>query len=125
MKRIVFLSKSRLARNLLELIVPAIPKKVHYTGCPDLTVLAKTNFAKPVQLVLIDENFCSDSELDVLTKTLQTSAFQSAKRLAFANKSSARNRDQWDKLRVSHVHIKPFLAEELANLIEKNLGPRP
>ena len=121
MKRILFLSKSRLSQNLMELITPCIPKKVILTGITDSAVLATMYFPKPIQLIIIDENFLDEAFEGTLTELFSSFAFRHAKKVLVCHKNSKLNREKLSDLGIAYFHTKPFLAEELATIIEKYL----
>lgn len=124
MKRILFLSKSRLSQNLMELVIPSIPKKVVLTGSIDLNSLAGAYLPKPFNLVMIDENILENGGIDTLSTLFEASAFRHAKRVAICHKNSRLNREAAAAVGIAYFHTKPFLAEELAGIIERYLGTK-
>ena len=124
MKRILFLSKSRLSHNLMDLITPCIPKRIVLTGLTDSGALTTTYFPKPIQLVMIDENFLDETFENTLTELFATFAFRHAKKVLICHKNSKTDRERLTALGINYFHTKPFLAEELAAIIEKYLGQK-
>lgn len=122
MKRILFLSKSRLSQNLMELIIPCIPKKISLTGINDPDGLSSAYFPKPVQLVMLDENFLEETSEETLREQFSSFGLRHAKKILVCHKNSRADRKKAAELGISHFHTKPFLAEELAAIIEKYLG---
>lgn len=122
MKRILFLSKSRLSQNLMELIIPCIPKKIAFTSIHDPAELAPAYFPKPIQLVMLDENFLEESSEETLKEQFSSFGLRHAKKILICHKNSRANRNKVSELGITHFHTKPFLAEELATIVEKYLG---
>lgn len=122
MKRILFLSKSRLSQNLMELIIPCIPKKIALTGLNDPVALATAYFPKPFQLVMLDENFLGETPEEALREQFASFGLRHAKKILVCHKNSRADRDKFANLGITHFHTKPFLAEELAAIVDKYLG---
>lgn len=123
MKRVVFLSRSKLALNLMELVMPSVPKKIQFRGFGNLEEIKKTYFPKPIQLVIVDDNIldgAAGTELhDILSNSL---ALKGARKIAVTSKSPRVDKAALAALGLTHSYIKPFLPEELAGIIDKNLG---
>jgi DNA-binding response OmpR family regulator len=122
MKRIVFLSRSKLALNLMELIIPFVPKKAQVSGFSNVGEFEKAYFVKPVQLLVIDENFCDKNDVATLAKTIKKTTFKTARKIILIGKNSNSDRQRFLELDANHFHTKPFLPEELAEIIDRNLG---
>lgn len=124
MKRIVFLSRSKLALNLMELLVPFVPKKAQVSGFSSLEQFEKTYFAKPVQLIIVDENFLGENGAASVAQAFKRSNLKGAGKIVLVGKNTAAAKEKFSSLEPAHFHTKPFLPEELAAIIDLNLGSR-
>lgn len=123
MKHILFISKSQLAQNLMELIVKTIPKKVDFRVANSLDELENHTWRKPLQLLIFDANVMTESG-ELLTRMLTQKAFKGARRiLIHAHQSqTVLPAHEMRALGMHQLLAKPFLPEELIELIEKNTG---
>lgn len=120
MKRIYFVTKSKLAQNLMDIIIKSINKKIDYKTLNFLSDLKSTPAAKPVQLLIVDHNAVENhpETLDLI----DSKQFSKSKKIFVHSRSVKINRDRLEQLGFTHFLTKPFLPEEFIELIHSSLG---
>lgn len=108
----------------MELILPFVPKKAQISGFFNIGEFEKAYFAKPIQLLIVDENFCDKNSIGALSETIKRTAFKTARKIILVGKDSNSDRQRFAELGSPRFYTKPFLPEELAEIIDKNLGSR-
>lgn len=118
MKRVVFVSRSKLSQNLLGLIMQSLPKKIEYTPLNTLEELEEALFSKAIHLILIDHNTIhpESSWAGLETKPLKTA------RKVFIHTRKTKLPHDLEEVGFHQAVTKPFLTEELVELIENHLG---
>ncbi len=122
MKKILFASASVLSANLLSLVLDLLPQKIGLTTIGDLAQLGQ--YADRVDLLLVDWNlFESDTRasLLLLRQSLWNPVLKNTPKILICP------REQRDQIKIpkgfDSLHAKPFLPEELAQLIVSKLPP--
>ena len=119
MKRVLFISPSKLAQQLMGLIVAGIPKKTEFRALSGLAEASGVFFTKPVQLIILDAALFQNGLLQELR---QKPFAQSSLKILLADKAhipSLAERHEWG---IATCLVKPFLAEELTSLLNDKLG---
>lgn len=120
MKRIVFLSRSRLSQNLLSLVLESIPnKKIELITVSSLNELQKTFFPKPIHSIILDASILTG---DVDTSGLGAKSLQKAQRILIHNRHHTIPSKLIDELRIDQTCTKPFTPEELTNIVQQSIG---
>lgn len=118
MKHVIFVSQSKLSQNLMTLIVKSIPRKMNFHCFDRIEDVNKNYFPKSVQLAIVDKNTLSDAS----QKTFTPKAFRNAKIVLIHTRDFHPNREQLKTASISDFLTKPFLSEELVEMIENKLG---
>lgn len=121
MKHMLFLSPSELSQNLMELIVPTIPRKIHFQSCRNLGELQSHYFSKPVTCTIIDERFLMENNFAELSAVFEKINLKKSKKILFYTSQGPFLRSG-SELGFDESHAKPFLAEELKEIIRRALG---
>lgn len=116
MKRIAFFSKSKLAFNMIHLILPVIPKQAELVREQDFE--NKPDF----QLVIVDDNFLSNHEKPFLMKKWADKKFKDARKILFIKPDSNLKATEISDLQFDEIFEKPFTAEKLVQILDDNLG---
>lgn len=125
MKRVLFVTKSKLSQNLLEIIIKSIPKKLEYHVVSNLDDLQIAFFPKPIQLVIIDSNVLSENGFQEAEWDLfKTSKLKASKKILIHARDTKFDLDKLKSVGVLQSLSKPFLPEELVEIINKQLGSK-
>ncbi|MBF0104760.1 MAG: hypothetical protein HQM16_05480 [Deltaproteobacteria bacterium] len=119
MKRIIFISRSKLSQNLMEIIIKSINKKIDYKPLSSLKELSKAHYSRPVQIVIVDNNAVrgektSDTEL---FGAFESRYFVKSKKIFLHTRKDAIDRDLLERHGFGVFLVKPFLTEELIDII--------
>lgn len=118
MKHVIFVSKSKLSQNLMTLIVRSMPRKLHFTCFDSVAAAEHQYFTKPIQLVIVDKNALQNTT----QKPFSQKALKNAKTVLIHTREAHINREQLKEAGISDLLTKPFLAEELVEMIDNKLG---
>lgn len=118
MKHVIFVSKSKLSQNLMTLIVRSMPRKISFHCFDSVDAAEHQYFAKPIHLVIVDKN----TLLDTTQKPFTQKSLKNAKTLLIHTRDAPVNREQLKNTGISDLLTKPFLAEELVEMIDNKLG---
>jgi len=123
MKRLLFVTKSKLSQNLLEIIVKTLPKQIDYHTLSNFSDLNTNSLSKTIQLMIIDQNSLpSNLKNDGLWSPLQSKYLKNAKKILINNRNDTIDQDFLKSLGFSQFLTKPFLTEELIDVLQKYLG---
>ncbi len=120
MKQIVFISKSRLSQNLLGLLIPLIPTKTTLKSYDSLAAAATQN--KAVNLLVIDANVLPVTEITKALDFLQKPVWKKSKAVLIHSRHQQMDQAALKSAGLTNFYVKPFLSEELVNLIKENLS---
>ena len=121
-KHIVFVSRSRLAHNLLGLFTQTSPKQIQCTCFVDFSSLAESNISHTVHLMIVDHAVFLEGKTEhEISQILQGRFFKQAKKILLHGRH-----DQFDETHLRengfcHFLAKPFLPEEMIGLIQRCL----
>lgn len=124
MKRILFITRSGLCQNLFREVLSLVPGRTEMMAAETLSQIeAFRPEEKKFSLVVIDQN-CLDGEgiPDSSGTVIGHPAVSSAKKILIHSYDRKPDPRLTSKITFEAVGIKPFLPEELASLIEKNLS---
>lgn len=121
-KRILFLSKSKLCRNLFDIIVRALPKKFDTILLDDTADVLGLSAARPVHLLIVDAS--------VVASSTEKSAWQFTTHRALTNcyKIALHDRKQSNITEILRnfdfdlILTKPLPAEEIAQRVDSKSG---
>jgi len=113
-KRVLFVTKSKLAQNLLGIIIQSIPKKIELVTLDDLKTVGDSYFAKPINLILLDESVIVNTEE---FKNLDKTKLKNAKRILIHKRNSKVDKSNLGNLGIKQFHAKPFLTEEILDWV--------
>lgn len=102
----------------MTLIVRSMPRKISFNCFDSVDAAEHQYFAKPIQLVIVDKNTLQDTTQKPFTQK----ALKNAKTVLIHTRDESVNREQFKNVGISDVLTKPFLAEELVELIDNKLG---
>ncbi|MBI2340254.1 MAG: hypothetical protein HYU99_07820 [Deltaproteobacteria bacterium] len=124
MKKILFISKSRLCHNLLQAVAALVPKKVEAVCVESVAeALSLPRRGSAMDLVLVDWNALEEAKSGIR----EIGQFHDHRRLEGAARVliHARGASLWEnelkEQNFSGFYAKPFLAEELAKIIGDHL----
>lgn len=122
MKKILFLSKSHLAHNLLHLVVQNIPKKVSLFCYATLQNFFLDFTGKNISLVILDENIFDNNE-KIKNEFIEKIRDYPTENIRFIGLKAQKSTVSFT-LPLSHFesYRKPFMAEEFCEILLKNLG---
>ncbi|EKD51963.1 MAG: hypothetical protein ACD_62C00150G0005 [uncultured bacterium] len=122
-KRVVFVSGSRLAQNLFEMIIRGIPRKIEFTAYDNLDAVAQAYFPNKVNLIILDQNCLSgDAGANLLTKAFVRGAFKTSKRMFVYSRNKVFDHEDLKQNGFKYQYAKPFLPEELIVMLSEHLG---
>lgn len=125
MKRILFVTQSRLSQNLLGIIIKSIPRKIDYLTFSSLDEINATSLKKPVHLVIIDLNvFEGLAPTPKALAVFEGRTLKKARKLIIHDRQAAMDHRQLKTLGIDQGMSKPFLPEELVTLIMKSVGDK-
>lgn len=120
MKRVVFISRSKLSQNLLSLVLESIPnKKIELVTVSNLIELQKTFFPKPIHSIIIDASVLTG---DVDTSGFNAKSLQKAQRILIHSRHHTIPGKLIDELHVDQTCTKPFTPEELTGIVQQSIG---
>lgn len=124
MKHLLFISQSRLSHNLLRTILPLVPVRVDLTCLENIDEInTMPRRGKPYSLILFDWNALSELK-DVGGKLDELNSHPLLKRgeSILIHTHGVDYKDPLlSKKGFKGFYAKPFLAEELASIIEKHM----
>ncbi len=124
-KHVVFISKSKLSQNLIELIVKTIPRKIDFTTFDDLHEVALAFFPKNIQLVILDHNSIPKENSDlVFQQAFGKRQLKQAKKILMFSRDVDLDHEYLKAQGFQHSYAKPFLPDELIDMVSQNLGIR-
>ena len=122
-KKVIFISKSRLTQNLMELIINAVPRRLGFESFDDLAAFKKAALLKTVHLIILDQNCLPEAtavaELDLLFSRKQ---FKAAKKIFIFSHGTKIDYDTFKNCGIQQFYTKPFLPEEFIEIISHHLG---
>lgn len=119
MKRILFISQSKLAQQLMALVVAAVPRKIDFYSAKSVAEISEEFSNKPVQLIVIDHTNSTKGTLqDLLPKPFA----KTSQKILLVDKDNIPTPTERQTLQIDSCLVKPLLADELANVINKRLG---
>lgn len=118
MKHVIFVSKSKLSQNLMTLIVRSMPRKINFNCFDSIDAAEHQYFAKPIHLAILDKNTLPDTAQKLFTQK----ALKNAKTVLIHTRDEHINREQLKNAGIHDSLTKPFLAEELVEVIDNKLG---
>lgn len=122
-KRVIFISKSTLSQNLLEMIIKTIPRKVDFIPYRDMAAVMRTYFPKTVQLVIMDYNAMPKEDAEgVFQEVFSKKNLKQSKKVMIYSREAAIDHNKMKKLGVDYIYAKPFLPNEFIELVSKHLG---
>ena len=124
MKRVLFISKSRLCHNLLQAVVTLVPKKAELTCAETIAeALLLPRRGAPVRLILVDWNALMEEKNGVkeAVKLGEHRLLASAVRILLHNRGAPFPEEALREQHFAGFHAKPFLPEELAGIINDHL----
>lgn len=123
MKKILFLTRSSLAPNLLQAVLPLVPFKVKLTAVDSLaTLVTLPQKGKGFSLVLADLNALCELSAADQEFFRQTPVLKNTPRALFYPLKTAIDKAKFENLGFSQFYQKPFLPEQLAEIILKGCG---
>ena len=123
MKKILFITRSSLAPNLLQAVLPLVPFKIKLTAVESLAALVTLpQKGKGFSLVLADLNSLRDLSPADQEFFRQAPVLQGTSRALFYPRKTEINKINFENLGFSQFYQKPFLPEKLAEIIMKGCG---
>lgn len=113
MKRLIFVSQSRLCQNLLALIAKSFPKKIDLTTLTDLNELNTLPSTKPINTIIFDEHAVDKVCPTVFLKP----RFKQAKKILIHGSHAKIDKEKLSRLGQVQTKAKPLLPEEIIALM--------
>lgn len=121
-KHVVFLSRSHLAHNVMELLIASVNKRVSLSCYTDFTVLRETPIAHTISLMIVDHNvFLLGGSEHQLLQDLNRRFFKSARKILLHGREADFDAAHMRDAGFSHFLRKPFLPEELLQIMQASL----
>jgi hypothetical protein len=121
MKQIAFITKSKLSQNLMGLLVPSLGQKISYVTFDSFETASAYHFAKPVHVMIFDQNVFDDLKDECDWSFFEKPNLKKSEKILIY----ARHRDidtgNLRELGFTAFHAKPFLPEELIELLKHHL----
>lgn len=120
MKRVLFISRSKLSHNLLRAVLPLTAEKTDLVCLDSADEIPKVpKRGKPFRLVVVDSNcFGKDENPKEFTDRLNEHPLaKKAGRVLIYSHLTDVKKDLLRKKGFGSFHAKPFSAEELANIV--------
>lgn len=124
MKRVLFISKSRLCHNLLKAVVTLVSKKTEPVCVESIDeALSLPRRGAPFRLILVDWNAIAEEKngVEETAKLNGHRLLADAARVLLHSHGADLPEGALKGQNFSAFHAKPFLAEELAGIIERHL----
>lgn len=116
MKRVIFLSKSKLAANLLQFLL--LDTNTDCLCLQDQNELKTKLFLQKKTLIIIDDSFATKTNAEEITIFTNLTA-QNTHKIFFLTDAKTPKKPPCPVTKILH---KPFLADELIQNIQKQLG---
>ncbi|MBI4410917.1 MAG: hypothetical protein HY541_00335 [Deltaproteobacteria bacterium] len=124
MKRVLFISKSPLCHNLFQAVVTLIPKKAEAVCVESVDeALSLSRRGRPFRLILVDLNALADEKngAKAAVRLGEHRLLEPAARILLHSRGAALPDQALKEQNFSAFYTKPFLAEELAKIIDDHL----
>lgn len=113
MKRLIFVSQSRLCQNLLALIAKSFPKKIDLITLTDLDEFNTLPSTKPINTIIFDEHTLDKVCPPVFLKP----RFKQATKIFIHGSNTKIDKEKLSRLGLVQTKVKPFLPEEIVRLM--------
>lgn len=101
----------------------SMPQKVDFKTFDSIEEADQTFFPKITQLIVMDYNVLDKiSGKNDKTRLFTNKKLTASKAILLYNRKSHVDKDKYEKLGITHFIVKPFLPEELIELIKEKLG---
>lgn len=121
MKKVLFISHSKLSHNLFKAVLPLVPVKTDVVCVEGVGEIAKiSKRGKKADLIVADWNVFSETTVSVVVAAIEKHPLlKGARRILIHSKEA---NPQGLEGRGFSLKAKPFLAEDLAGIIEKGVS---
>ncbi len=121
-KHVIFVSQSHLAHNVIEILSKTLTKRVDLTCFTTLNDLAESAALHPVNLVILDHNtFAAAGSEHTISLLLGTRSLKHTYKILLHKRDDVFDSQLLQSLGFVSFLTKPFLPEELTELMQKCL----
>lgn len=122
MKNLLFITKSKLTPNLMNLILPELQRKTSMQIATNLNKIDSGLAKKKWDLVVIDDSAFQDFEAVDFKTFFINHKLQQTTKIAFQSPKQPLSPEVIEELGLLASHSKPFLPENLVQLLNTSLG---